>query len=102
MFITIIAGIASAMFMILAFCLGVSVTEKIYSRAGSLPGEGKQKTAPEQGSESSSRNGSERLEPVIPAVPDPEKKQRYEEERRAFDTCMKYNSEMAYERCGKI
>ena len=49
-----------------------------------------------------SRDNPERLEPVIPAVPDPEKKQRYEEERRAFDTCMKYNSEMAYECCGKI
>ena len=83
MTITILISVAAGFALLLSFVLGVTVTDKIYARIY----EGKQ----------SGNSAPERLEPITPAVPDTDKKHHYEAEQKAFDDCMKYNIDQAYD-----
>ena len=92
MTITILISVAAGFALLLSFVLGVTVTDKIYAKVYDRAEDR------EAGRHDRSGNSApERSEPVTPAVPDKEKEQRYAAEQKAFDDCMKYNIDQAYD-----
>ena len=92
MTITILISVVAGFALLLSFVLGVTVTDKIYAK---VYDRAEDREAGRHG-----RSGNfapERSEPVTPAVPDADKKHLYEAEQKAFDDCMKYNIDQAYD-----
>ena len=121
-----ILPLAAGCALLLSFVLGVIVTDRIYQRVydrseereapSSLPGNGSSGSFRMTGTghcvkcgEASVGTGNrvpgamtgEDAEPSAASGLTEEEKRRYEEERKAFDDCMKYNIDQAYGTAGK-
>ena len=99
---TYIIIFAAGCALLLSFVLGVIVTDRIYQRVYDRSEE-RETPSPLSGTGNRVPGAmtGEDAEPSAAAGLTEEEKRRYEEERKAFDDCMKYNIDQAYGTAGK-